>query len=767
MSKIEEGLEKAVNYKPDLIDFKNLESLPPSMFLPIHNGDKEQYNLRYFLEVLMRRKWIVAIFLLTVVTIVAVVTFSQTPIYKSISTIQIQNVESHIMPFEHDKPENPKKEYYPTQYNILKSTNLAERVIEKLNLDTVLSPQKNLIDAWVHSLKTYISAFFTKYFEKEPSEMRIGPSVLDNEIKSLYGIDIEEYNQKIKAINKFKENLEIQPIANSQLVNISYLSPDPVLAANVANTIADEYTKFMMDIKLNPTLEAKTRFQKEADTMRTKLSDSEKALNKYLEKSQIIFLNESNSENRSLFTMKLSELSSEMDRAVADRISKEAIYREVTKSGVQYAVVLDNPLIQSLTLEYAKREAEYFNLLKIHKPAYPKMRQLKKQIESIKSKIEQEEQKILKSFISDYKIAVKREAYLSSVIKSLRKDVASFQQKMVRYHILRREVETNRDLYKLLLKRLKEVYISTALAESNVQIIDKAKIAQVPFKPRKALNMVLSLFIGLLGGVFLAFLVENFDRSVKNVDDIERGARIPVIGAVPVLKVDSQKLIGENSDHHCLFTEALRSFSTFVQFSNGQKPPKKILITSPLPGDGKTLLATHIAKNYLNFSGKGIIVDADMRRQRAHEILNVDNVTGLSSYLSGNVTLQNAIKKFPHPQFDAMTAGPTPPNPAALLNSSRMKELIGFLSNTYDFVIVDSPPLIGISDSLILSRLVDTVVMIVRASTTPRDALVQATQLLNGVNANILGVVLNGINVSSRYGYARYYSSYYETDKTK
>jgi capsular exopolysaccharide synthesis family protein len=753
MNNDERAVDKVVSYQENLSHLKNRESLPPSMFWPLHNGGKEQYHLRDFIEILLRRKWIAIVFLITVVTIVAVASFSMQPIYKSTSTIQLQNVESHIMPFEHDKPEMPKKEYYPTQYNILKSTNLAERVIEKLNLDKEVTLQKGFIAESLHYLKAHVLAFLDRVIEKLNLDQ-------NTEVMA-------EDDNNIQIINDFFEHLEIQPIASSQLVDISYLSPDPVLAANVANTIADEYAEFMMDIKLNPTLEAKTRLQQEADTMRKKLSDSEKALNTYLEKSQIIFLNESNSENRSLFTLKLSGLSSEMDRAVADRISKEAIYREVTKRDVKYGVVLDNPLIQSLTLEYANLEAEYFNLLKILKPEYPKAIQLEKQIETLKSKIEDEEQKILQSLKSDYAIAVKRETYLSSVIASLRKDVASFQQKMVHYHILRREVEINRDLYKLLLKRLKEVDISTALAESNVQIIDKAKIPLEPFKPRKALNIMLSLFIGLLGGIFVAFTVECFDQSVKDVDDIERGARIPVVGAVPFAKMDSRKLIGDSAYQHNHFKEALKSFSTFIQFSNGQRPPKKILITSPLPRDGKTLLATHIAQNYLKFSVNGIIVDADMRRQGSHEILDVDNTIGLSSYLSDNATLLTAIKKFPHPQFDVMTSGPTPPNPAALLNSPRMKELIDFLSNTYDFVIVDSPPILGISDSLILSQLVDTVVVVVRESNTPRDAMLQAIKLLDGVNAKIMGVVLNGINVSSKYGYARYYSSYYEADKTK
>ncbi|UCH82345.1 MAG: polysaccharide biosynthesis tyrosine autokinase [Nitrospiraceae bacterium] len=725
------------------------------------------------------RKKLVTMFFMSAVTIGTVVTFLMQPTYKSTSTIQIQNVENQILPFDNNSAETLQKEYYPTQYNILMSDSLAERVIEKLNLDSEVSLEKNFLASFIHS----ISAFFIKdsegskqgiphiqeiLQEKEPLEMRFGPSLLENEIKALSDTKVSAAGdiRKIQAIKDFNENLKIQPITSSQLVDISYHSPNPVLSAMVANTIADEYAKYMMEIRLNPVLEGKNRLEKEAKTMRSKLSDSEKALNTYLEENQFIFINDGKSENRSLFNLQISELSSEMNKAVADRISKEAIYQEVTKTGVEYGLVLDNPVIQTLTLKYAELEAEYVNLLKIHKPAYPKMRQIYKEIESLKRKIQEEELKILKALESDYAIAVKKEAFLSSAIESLRKDVTSYQQKMVHYHMLKGEVDTNKELYNLLLKKLKEVDIGTALAESNVQIINKAKTPQEPFKPSKSLNIMLSVFVGLFGGIFLAFTLEYFDHSVKDVDDIEQETRVPVLGAVPFTKIDSGKLIGNNSYEHNHFTEALRSFSTFIQFSNGPTPPKKILITSPLPSEGKTLLATHIAKNCLHFSGKGVIVDADMRRQGFHEILNVDNDSGLSSYLSGKAHLKDIIKKFPNPEFDTVTSGPTATNPSSLLNSYRMKKFVDHLSRKYDFVIIDSPPIVGIPDSLILSKYVDYVVVVVRASNTPRNALLRTIKLLKGVNANILGVLLNGINNHSRHAYSRYYTSYYEPDKT-
>lgn len=744
MNKDDNAIEKVELQTPNLIPIKKRGPLSSinlkTSFDNSQNTESvKSLHLRDYLSVLLRRKWIFITFFVSVVGLVTLVSFLMSPVYKATTTIQIKNENPDIINFSNKQGEKPSEDYYPTQYNIITSRNLAQRVITKLNLGE--NPHlfdKGLFSSMISSIINIIPLS-----EKEVAE--------------------EDGNTSL--VNNFLENLDVQPIESSQLVNISFLSSSPLLAANVAGTIADEYINFTMESKLQPTLEAKERLKEEVDTIRTKLKVSEEKLNEYIARSQIIFLTAKDKEYESLLTHKVSELSDELDRAIADRISKEAIFREVMKNGVEYGAVLQNPLIQSLTLEYAKLESEYFNLLKVYKPEYPNMLRLEKQIENIKNKISSEEQRILNTLESDYNIAVKKEAYLSSAIESLRQDVSAFQQKMVHYQILKNEVETNRNLYNTLFQRLKEVDVNTALTESNVQVIDKPEVPQKPFKPNKPLNLAVSIFIGLIGGIFLVFFVEYLDHSVKHVDDVEREARIPVLGTVPMLKMDQNKLITDGSNNNAPFVEALKSISTFIQFTNTSKPPKQILVTSPLPRDGKTLLATNISKNFITFVGKGIVIDADMRRPSIHKFLNLKNTVGLSSYLSGAADLNSVINKAPHPRFDTITSGPVPANPSALLNSVRMKELIDSLSSMYDYVVIDSPPVLGISDGMILSQFAEAVLVVVRASNTPKDALAQSIKLLKGVNANILGVVLNGINLNKRNGYAHYYSAYYNANK--
>ncbi len=720
----------------ELTTVEKKESFPSDILWSYQEGQEKRPHLRDYIEILFRRKWIVIVFFISVVGVVTLGSFLMKPVYKATSTLQIKRVTPNIVTFKDDyQAERLEKDYYLTQYKVLKSRNLAGRVITKLSS------------------------------EKEPEFSNSG--LISSAILEEYQERVQEGDRKGVLIDAFLGKLEVEPIKSSQLVNVSFLSRNPVFATKVTNTVADEYIRFTLESQLEPTQQARGRLEKEVEAMKARLEESEEQFNEYIARSQIIFLKKEK-DPESLLSRKLSELSKEFDRAIADRITKEAIYREVEKSGVNYSVVLQNPLIQSLTMEYTKLESEYFNLLKVHKPEYPKMQRLEKQIEQMKRRIEGEEQKIVDSLDSDYNIALTRERYLSSVIEKLRHDVIAYQQKMVHYQILKREVETNRDLYNSLLQRLKEVGVSTTLTESNIQILDRAEVPRKPYRPQKALNIGLSLILGLFGGVFLAFFAEYFDNSVKNVDDIEKKSRLPVLGMVPISKTNPKELISDNSNDNGPFAEAFRSLGTYIRFTSTQKPPKQILVTSPLAKDGKTLLSTNIAKSFVSLFGKGIVVDADLRRPSIHSFFNLDNSTGLSSFLSGATEYNGLIKKSPCSGFDVITSGPIPANPHELLNSSRMKELVDALSAKYDYVIIDSAPVLGISDSLILTQFIEAVLVVVKAANTPRDALIQTIKLLNGVNAKILGLVLNGLDLKRRYGYSyghAYYYPFYARDK--
>ncbi len=726
------------------------EFTAPDISRSYYKDKERQVHLRDYLNVIFRRKWIVIVFLTSVVITAMVATFFMKPLYKASTTIKLKSGKTRLVQFEDVYREGYELE---TEYNVLKSRSLADRVATRRPFLNPPRPSEPKIS--VHYITGLLS--ISREINKETP--------------------ITDETRRV-SVGTILNGLEIQPIKKSRLVNINFISEDPVFAANAANKIADEYVNFTEENKLKPTQLGGIRLKKEVEDMGARLQASEEQLNEYVAKSKFLYTrNDEDYEN--ILSQKFTNLSQELNLATSERISRESIYEEVNKSGIDYSVVLQNSMIRSLTMDYAKLESEYFNLLKIHKPEYPKMIRLKDQIERLKKRIEAEEQKIINSLHTDYRLALKKENLLSSAIAKLREEVTTFQQSMINFQVLKREVETNRELYSTLLQRLKEVDISAALTESDVQVLDKAQIPRAPFKPRTAFNLGLSLIFGLFGGVFLAFFAEYFDNSIKTDEDIEKISSLPVLGHIPAIKTSPDKLINADSNGNnnsnssiafdtAIFSEAFRYLSTRIRFSNG-KQPKQILITSPMTQDGKTIISLSLARSIMTSQEKAIIIDADLRRADVHTLFNLDNSTGLSSFLAGNSDFERLINKSPCAGLDVITSGPVPPNPSELLNSSLMKELVDALSLTYDYIIFDSAPVLGMSDSLILSTIADYVIVVVKANNTPADALIQTSKALNSVKANTIGIILNGVNTNKTYSYSSdyYHAPYLSNNRSR
>ncbi|MBI4687495.1 MAG: polysaccharide biosynthesis tyrosine autokinase [Nitrospirae bacterium] len=752
MSKIEKSIEEAAKMQARAVQHVHQEEpRGDNVRFYIEEGNKrlhldeesKRVHLNDYIDVLLRRKRTVIVFLISVVAVAAIASFLMTPLYKATTTVQLKHEGPSVLTFQDIyQGTTPLDEYYETQYNILKSKNLARRVIRRL-MDTEVNPASE--------------------------------SGIRTELMSVFGNASSEDDNKPKLSEKDKERIltdfliqgiEVQPVKKSQLIKINFTSRSPEFASEAANTIADEYINFAQESKFVPTKVARGKLDDQVKAMRTKLETSERQLNDYIARSQIIVLGRQGEEDNTL-TKTLSELSKELDRETANRISKEATYKEANEPGADYNFVLENQLIQTLKKEYSDLESKYFNLLKVFKPEYPAMLRLEKEIETLRNRIDTEKQKLINALESDYKISVKKENSLSFAIEKLRKDVLRLQQQMTQYQILKREADTNKELYTSLLTRLKEVDVSTTLSESNnsIQVLDRAEAPTGPFKPQKVKNIGLSIIVGLLGGCFLAFFMEYFDSSVRTAEVIEKKSQLPVIGMVPLMKANAGELVSNAvSSDMVPFAEAFRTIGAYIRFTNISKPPRQILITSPIGQDGKTTLAGNLAKSLIELPAKVIVVDADLRRPSVHSYANVDNSTGLSSFLSGKIGYNELIKKAPHLGVDFINAGPIPPNPSELLSSPLMRNLINTLSSTYEYLIIDSPPVIGMSDALILSTYVESVVVVVRAFNTPKDALAQAIRHLKGVNAKIMGIVLNGLDVKRKYGYSYY--PYRGEDKT-
>jgi capsular exopolysaccharide synthesis family protein len=635
--------------------------------------------------------------------------------------------------------------FYETQFRILKSKNLATRVIRKLKLDS--NPE-----------------FFKQEKKGQPRQKQTVSFLKQNT-----SVNEKEIDPSI--ISGFISRIEVVPQPKSRLVNVSFISYDRVLANTVANAIAKSYIELNMESKYASTQQAREWLQQQLDSMKSKVEQTEEKLNKYAEQNQIIFLSQDDkSANMNITTQRLLEISTELTTATSDKIHKEALYREIYSGNPESSsIMMNNTLIQDLKKNFSSVEAEYEQNLKIYKPDYPKMVKLKELVDQYKKKIDSETKRVMLSIKKDYEGALKREDYLKKAFEKQKQEALELNSRSVQYQILRRDSDTNKELYNGLLQKLKETGIAASLPASNVLILDTAEIPRSPFKPRRSRNIMLSLIFGLFGGIGLAFFAEYLDSTIKTPEDVEKRMFMPSLGLVPLhtSSSDSKLLPVEyisHSDSKSAISEAYSSIRTFLLFSSAGKPPKVMMVTSARSEEGKTTTAINTAISLTKSNARVIIVDADLRRPRLHKVFKVSNTIGLSSFLSGNCEFSDKLIKATNvPGLDIISSGPLPPNPAELLSSYRLRDIIDGLYPLYNYIIFDTPPLLGLADAAITSTLTDGVILVVKSGQTPKEAAQQAKKILESVNAKVLGVVLNGINQTNmKYGYYSYYQYYYQ-----
>jgi len=738
--------------------------MPPSPYFSTYREPEPQqeFHLRDYLSVIMKRKKLVTVFLLSVVITTLVLSLMTVPVYQASVVIKIDKRGSNASTFSGLNFSGMGDDYYMTQYEILKSRSLAEKVIRKLDLvsnekfmpvDGFFDRLLRLPSRIINKSTRYVTAFFAPK---------------DREKAANQSADAASPDIPINVSNALISRLSVLPVKNSQLVRVSFECNNAKLATSVTNAVAAAFIEYDLESRVNADKQAKEFLAQQIKEAESKVNHSENALNSYASRHEIVYLDNG---NQSVLTRKLSEISSDLNRLTSERMQKEALLRQIRESGSDNPIILNNPLVQGLTREHANIEAEYFNLSKTFTPDYPKMKNLKSQMDAIQKRIESEKNNIISSLESDYHAAQKKENYLKNAFDSHQKKVLSFQERAIEYETLKREVEVNKELHNSLLKKLSEVSVAAMSTATNIQVVDKAMYPKNPYKPDIPMNFLLSLVFGLFGGIGLAFFVDYFDSTVKDTEDIERSMNLPSLGMIPFqkdLNAETRPLLLNRGASNNLVSEAFRSIGTFLLLSTSSRPPKTILITSANEKEGKTTISLNIASALTESLGKGIIIDADMRRPKIYRSLGVDNKIGLSSFLSGNYELKDddnvLIKDTPIKGLSVISAGPQPPNPSELLHSERMKELLNALYGMFSFIIIDAPPIMGTPDSVLLSSMVDGTVLVVRAGETSKASLSAVKQTFRHVNAKLLGVVLNGVKKEDlKYGYySHYFSSYFK-----
>ncbi|MFI5096542.1 MAG: GumC family protein [Candidatus Acidiferrales bacterium] len=727
----------------------SVELFSPESRFPHIDLSPHEPHLYDYLLILRKQKWLILSFLLTIVTIVSIATFRMRPVYIATARIEVDRENTNILPFQGSDSyaymidvEN----YIETQSKILTSETLALQTLRNSGLA---------------SNPDFASG-------NGPSEA-IATGSLANQ-------------KRPPEISAFLGSLSVRRIPNSSLMEMSFESTDPQLAARMVNAHLETYIEQNYRRSYDATTQASRWLAGQLDELKIKVERSENARIEYERQNQIWAVDD----KQNMTTQRLGDLSKELTDAQSDRIKKQALY-EFAKSGELEAVpqLRDNAILQDMQRRRAELSIQYTEAVNQYGPNFPKVQRIQAQMKDVDQQITHQSKSIIVELENDYKAALQLEELRSKALDQQKVDTNVMSEKMVQYNILRREAEANKTLYEGLLTKLKEAGISAGLRSSNVRIVDPAMIPSSPARPAKARNIALAFLVGLVGGIGLALLREYLDNTVKTPDDVETLARLPSLAVVPAFGdgASSKKrgglLPSASSNGHdkrielvaqhlpkSNVSEAFRALRTALLLSQPDRPPQVILVTSPLPREGKTTAAANLAVTLAQLGDKTVLVDADLRKPGIGRLLNLGTgkYAGLSSYLAGVSSLD--LVTVPHPTIPNLAAiptGPLPPNPADLLSSHRLSDAIAELRTKYKFIVIDSPPVMAATDAVILSVQVDGVLLVVRSGNTPKEAFTRTRDLLTSVKSHILGVVLNAVDASAPdyyYSYRYYPYSY-------
>jgi capsular exopolysaccharide synthesis family protein len=577
-------------------------------------------------------------------------------------------------------------------------------------------------------------------------------------------------------LGAFLGSLSVKRVPNTRLLEVTFEAQDPQLAAQVVNTHLQNFIEQNFRSRYEATTQASNWLSSELEELRIKMEKSEDARIAYERENQIWTIDE----KQNITTQKLADLSKDLTEAQSDLLQRQAAYQLAHSDNIDSVpLVRDSPVIQDLLKRQSELDEQYTDAVSQFGPNYPRVQRLQAQKKDIESSLEREKHNVVSRIDGEYKTARDRVALMQDALDKQKAEDNSMSEKLVQYNILKHDAESNKQLYDGLLQKLKEAGITAGLRSSNIRVVDPAMIPTGPSRPQKARNILLALLVGLVGGVGLAFFREYLDNTIKSPDDVEMLSGLPSLAVVPQIAnmngfgrlaaaAETPGTNGSSETHVELHThrqpksqisEAFRALRTSLLLSQADHPPQVILVTSALPREGKTTATVNLAVTLAQLGDRTLLIDSDLRKPGVRNALNlnVSKDVGLSSYLAGVATLEEATVAHPTiPNLVAMPTGPVPPNPADLLSSHRMREAISWLRQHYKFIVIDSPPIMAATDAVILSALADGVLLVVRSGGTPKEAFLRTRDLLMAVKCHLLGVVLNAVDSSA----PDYYYSY-------
>ncbi|WP_103727359.1 GumC family protein [Novosphingobium sp. HII-3] len=697
--------------------------------------------LRQYLRIAMRWRYVIIGVTVACVLLGLIVTLLMAPKYTASSTIEITREANKVTDFQGVEREASvaDQEFYQTQYGLLQARSLSERVATQLRL----------IDD-------------PKFYE------RMGFSS-GNPAFQLVGGRYPAAGRAIRlrtAGEILLKNVSIEPVRLSRLVKIHFTSSDPQFSRNVANAWADNFIQANLERKIQATSYGRNLLQQQLGQLKQRLDESQRQLVAYASAQRIINLPSQSGDGRSasersIVADDLAALNAALSQATADRIQAGARHEQAGRAGAS-TEALRNPAINGLRQKRAELAAEYQRLMSQFEPEYPAAKAVQSQLEQIDRSIRREEGRVSGSLLAEFREAQEREDALQARVNQLKSSYLDLRRRSIQYNIYQQEVDTNRSLYDGVLQRFKEIGVAGGVGVNNVSIVDPADTPQRPSSPRMLINVMVALVLGVGLGGLVALGLEQIDEAIADPVEVERRLGLPLLGAVPKLSEGTPK--EALLDRKSAIVDAYLSVQTNLAFTTEHGVPRSFVVTSTRPAEGKSTTALALATTLARGQKKVILVDGDMRSPSVHHLGGVDHDRGLSNFLSGEDNLE--ILTFPMPDFGftAMSAGPIPPNAAELLTGNRLSVLVERLLQTYDHVVIDSPPVMGLADAPLIASRVEGVVYAVESHSIRSSMVKTALARLMSANARIIGGVLtkfeakrahHGYGYEYGYGYGR------------
>tara|TARA_R110002049_G_scaffold40192_12_gene122715 strand:+ start:238 stop:2463 length:2226 start_codon:yes stop_codon:yes gene_type:complete len=721
--------------------------------------DEDAIDLHHLWQVIRHNIWGILGLCLVVSLLTTLWVMRISPVYRASTTIMIESQEAKTVSIEEIYGQPPGiREYFLTQFEIIRNRDIAEMVADELDLwnNPLFAPpqqgegesEESSEGGWRATLREFLTGFDATAGRNQRSS-----------------VDDEE-RRKVAVINRFMSRLAVEPVEFTQLVVVSFESTDRKLAAEIVNTLARVYIQSQLDAKLRSTQEAGNWLTGRLQDLKDKLDASQQALQSYRDREEILDM----AGGQTVDAQELNELTTRLGEARRTRIGAENIYRELEGSAsysltqlMSIPEVLEHPLVQNLKQNHTAAEQEVSNLAKRYGPEHPKMMAATAREESAESELQQQVMQVAAGIEKEYRVALRNEQNLAQQLAAVKEEVATSNRKQFRLRELEQQVEADQRLYEMFFNRAKETSETMGFQSAHARVVEKAVPPISPIKPNKRNIVLIAFVLSALVGIGLAILRDMLDNTLSSPDEVIERLGTPLLGVLPNIKVprgQAGPYLGYLEDTTTAFAESIRSVRTGLMLTGLENPHRITVVTSTNPGEGKSTVAINLAAALAQMESV-LLIDADLRRPALAAAFNLPNGTpGLSNVLGLSDRCEDCVQKS-DAGFDLLPAGILPPNPQEMLSTHQFKDLVKELSEQYDRIIIDSAPINAVSDSLILATVADSLVYVARADETPLKLVLKNINLIKHSNLPLTGVVLNRLDTRKQHAYGK--GSYYGT----